>query len=37
MVDENDINDDNPDDIGDDWGSALNEQADAAESDVRTN
>jgi len=29
MADENEINGDNPDDIGDDWGSALNEQADA--------
>ena len=29
MADENDINGDNPDDIGDDWGSALSEQAEA--------
>ena len=29
MADENDINGDNPDDAGDDWGSALSEQAEA--------
>ncbi len=32
MINENDINGDQ-DDIGDDWGSALNEQAEASESE----